>query len=485
MKRTILGVMLIFGTWVNGEDKLKGSPIDMDEMRDASTLDVKVIEDWHKVKGEVDTRQKLINIRVGELWSGQDLRIPVRMIVPADSKAKGFHLTGGHTLSNIKQDAKIRGIDGELLKGGVGLVYTIVQEPGTYGERKLAVEMKKRFIKTLNPHYSIQYWGWPAILMRSITAAYAEKDHFERGKIATSGSSKNGATPSAAIIQDKRITAVHGTISPIWESPLRLCDEKAWEELNRYNKQYAEKVAKGDQRKIDKILHHRFLGGTFGPIYNRDALAAGHSWDDIKNLAKSLEDSIFISKNLDQLKERKCDIFFHPGTNDFVCFDVAWGGKHYPHIPLYLKVNSGHGKKGKNSSAEKNEQNKSAFLLNHFFKDKVDSMLPPPKVEYKKKGSKLLIKIKFPEGSKAESGRVWWIYDRAPDGSFAYIDIPFPEEQWKDMKYDDTLKAWSVEIDLEKGKSHIDFFSNHRKTIKYKSNSYQTYITSPYTRVEL
>ena len=31
--------------------------------------------------------------------------------------------------------------------------------------------------------------------------------------------------------------------------------------------------------------------------------------------------------------------------------------------------------------------------------------------------------------------------------------------------------------------SHIDFYSNHRKTIRYRAESYPTYISSPYTRV--
>ncbi|MBC8372446.1 MAG: hypothetical protein ISS69_02395 [Phycisphaerae bacterium] len=101
----------------NAAGKGGGSQFDMPGILDPSTLGVKVLEDWHDVKGEPPTRQKLITIRVGELWDGQDYRIPVRMIVPADRKAKGFHLTGGHRLESIKRDARPRGADAELLKG--------------------------------------------------------------------------------------------------------------------------------------------------------------------------------------------------------------------------------------------------------------------------------------------------------------------------------------------------------------------------------
>ena len=60
---------------------------DMAAIRDASTLDVKVLKDWYPVRGEVMTRQKLITIRVGELVPGKEYRLPVRFIVPHDRKA--------------------------------------------------------------------------------------------------------------------------------------------------------------------------------------------------------------------------------------------------------------------------------------------------------------------------------------------------------------------------------------------------------------
>jgi len=332
--------------------------------------------------------------------------------------------------------------------------------------------MRERFIETLNPHYSIQYWAWPATLMRAATAAYGEKDHFEKGKVAMSGGSKNGASPSIAIIADKRLTALHATVSPIWESPLRLCDRTAWDELNEFNQRYTQNSK------------HPFLGGTFGPIYNANALDAGHNWGDIQHLALRLADDIFISRNLEALKARNVDMYFHPGTHDFVAYDIAWGGRHYPQIPVYLRANSGHGKAKGHPASEKNEQNKAAFLLQHFFPG-LEPMLESPSVDYKVEDNKLLVAVKFKPGSKAESGRIWWIYDRGPDGSAAYIRELFGDDQWKEMKYDAGKNVWAVVIDLEANALHIDLFSNHRKTIQYKSKDYPIYISSPYTRVRI
>ncbi|HCO96848.1 MAG TPA: hypothetical protein DIU00_23395, partial [Phycisphaerales bacterium] len=105
-------------------------------------------------------------------------------------------------------------------------------------------------------------------------------------------------------------------------------------------------------------------------------------------------------------------------------------------------------------------------------------MLESPSVDYKVKGRKLLVAVKFKPGPKAESGRIWWMYGRGPDGSSAYIRELFPDDQWKEMKYDARRNVWTVEIDLKANVSHIDFFSNHRKTIQYKSKNYPTYISS-------
>ena len=114
---------------------------DMDAMRDPATLEIKVLQDWRTIKGpNIATRQKLITINVGEIWPGQDYRLPVRMVVPVKRKARGFHLTGGNSPRNLERETRPRGVNLELLKGGVGLVMTVVQEPGSYGKGDLGGE---------------------------------------------------------------------------------------------------------------------------------------------------------------------------------------------------------------------------------------------------------------------------------------------------------------------------------------------------------
>ncbi len=478
--------LVILATPELGAQQRASQPLfDMAAMLDESTLKIDVLQDWHLVNGPVPMRQKLISIEVGQLVPGQPYRVPVRMIVPANRKAKGFHLTGGHNLQNIQRDARPLGVDLDLLRGGVGLVHTIVQVLQQSGQRELGRLADRKFVETLNPHHSIQYWGWPATLMRATTAAYAEKEYFTKGKVALSGGSKNGASPSVALIHDKRMTAVHASVSPIWDSPLRLCDETAWKSVRAHNQQYVAKLRRENPRlNSQRLLNHGFLGGTYGPVYNNQALAAGHQWKDLQQLAEQMADNVFISRNFKSLKGRGVDLLFHPGTHDFVNFDIAWGGQHHPQIPLYLGANSGHGQRMGHPRSERGQQNKAAFLLNHFFDD-VAPLLEPPTVKSEIAGHRLKVTVTFKSGSQAESGRIWWIYDRGPDGSAAYLGELIPDDQWQEMQAARARNTWTAEINLKPGASKIDFFSNHRKTIRYRGRPLPTYISSPYTRVEL
>ena len=105
--------LVFIGFWLGALSAGAAPLFDMGALRDADTLDVKVLKDWHAVQGEVVTRQKLISIRVGELVPGREYRLPVRFIVPHDAKAKDFHLTGGHNFQNINNDFRVRGLDAE------------------------------------------------------------------------------------------------------------------------------------------------------------------------------------------------------------------------------------------------------------------------------------------------------------------------------------------------------------------------------------
>jgi len=212
------------------------------------------------------------------------------------------------------------------------------------------------------------------------------------------------------------------------------------------------------------------------------ALAAGKTAKDLQDFADKLADHLFISRNVDKLKARGAEFLFHPGPHDMVSYDGIWGGMNAPDVPVYNAANSGHGKRGLRANVK--EANRVAFVLNHFIGGK-EPMLAPPAVSTQARAGKLEVVVTFKPGSKESSGRVFWIFDRGPDGSSAYLEDMIPEKNWKDMTRDKSAKAWTVEIDLDRNARHIDVFSNHQKTLTINGKEYTTAISSPYTRVKL
>lgn len=131
---------------------------------------------------------------------------------------------------------------------------------------------------------------------------------------------------------------------------------------------------------------------------------------------------------------------------------------------------------------KKNRPKVAAFLLNHFF-DGVEPLLTPPTVKHEIADKVLKVAVRFPADSGDESGRIWWMFDRAPDGSPDYLGKLIPDENSAEMTRDAKRSVWSAEIQLDPNASRIDLFSNHRKTIRFHEKSYATYVSCPYTRV--
>ncbi len=176
--------------------------------------------------------------------------------------------------------------------------------------------------------------------------------------------------------------------------------------------------------------------------------------------------------------KRGVDVLFQPGTNDYVAYDILWGAQNHPQLPVYYEPNGGHSQTP-HGAAAKDNQNVEAFLWNHFFGG--DSLLKPPTSSHEVDENKLSVSVRFDEGPQPISGRMWWIYDRAPAGSAPFLHVQIPEDQWMDMECDAKTGAWTATLPLKDGFSRIDFFSNHG----HMTNGYKQYLSSPYTRVEL
>ena len=447
-----------------------------EEILDESTLEPKILQDWHPVGA---TRQKLIEINVADWWPGQDYRIPVRLIVPLEGKAKGFHITGGHTVESVSKDLHPNAFDSKLLAHGVGLVWTVVKNPNIIpGKQGLQQKMQKQFMKDLSMRYNT-VWIWSMTLMRATTAAYAEVDHFEKGKVAGSGGSKNGISPAVALINDERCTATCSSVAFAWASPIRKSEPGELRKVQAANKAFFDAVKAGEfELDTQRAKYYRSHMKGSGPSMEMMARQAGMSGDEVRDKMDRFMTSVCVTENWDQLKKRGVDMMFQPGTHDWVAYDILWGAQNHPQLPVYHAANGGHDQQT-HPAAESDCENLQAFLWNHFFGG--EPLLSPPTSSHEVIADKLKVQVRFNDGPQAESGRIWWMYNRAPAGSAPFLHERIPEDQWADMKRDPKTSSWTATIPLQEGASRVDFFSNHGKVV----NGYKQYLSSPYTRVKL
>src|SRR5437867_4388574 len=124
-RSSIAGIFLaiIFACFVaDVHGEVRAGHYDMAEVRDASTLETRVIEDWHPWGKDTDVRQKLIEINVCEWWPGQKVRLPVTLIAPAKGgPCKNVIVANSGT--QLKAVSPSGAMLRLLKEHGVGLVY--------------------------------------------------------------------------------------------------------------------------------------------------------------------------------------------------------------------------------------------------------------------------------------------------------------------------------------------------------------------------
>ena len=150
---------------------------DMASIRDTSTLETKVIEDWRPNPKDASIRQKIVEITVCEWWPGQKVRLPVTMLAPASGVCTNV------VIENTSAQLKVTAASGAKLRllkeHGVGLVFIGCVPIDTMEPvGKLHTMMEERFIQTKDTRYT-PAWIWGISDMRALTTAMAEKDVFQ------------------------------------------------------------------------------------------------------------------------------------------------------------------------------------------------------------------------------------------------------------------------------------------------------------------
>jgi len=448
---------------------------DMKALRDPSTLDSLVRFDWRNVEGNVPTRMKQVNVYVHSVLGNEKIRTEVQFIVPRDRKAKGFLMSNDGKFIDGDKKQDFSELEATLLRNGVGLVKVCLHQEdlrrrkkfrGGWKELKYGSlypsTMNDYYIEHLDPTHAVEYGFWPSLLIRGTTAAFAETEHFEKGKVAHTGVSKHGASSNIATIYDDRVTGLFPHVAPVSHSPVRLHDKKIWHERRK------------------GANPHSFEGGIYGGNYTQGFQDAGHKWEDIEKYAKNIAPHLFLSLNEDKLQKRGVEILCSTGTHDCVAYDVYAIGKNAPWVPIALCANGGH--RGP-PNAKDFAPNYYPGILRHFLGADKPRMLPPA-VKHKRNGDKLKVTLTFAEGIEPDAGEIWWLYDRAPDGTQEYYEASFDVKRRLDLKKV-SPQVWEGEITLESGKRAIDFFASFHRMAKIAGKERKETISCPYTRVEL
>ncbi len=419
--------LLLSGLSVFAE--VKPGRYNLAEVRDAATLETRVVEDWHPWGTDAKLRRKLVEIIVCEWWAGQKVRLPVTFLAPATG-GPCRNILLGNTGVQLKP-AVPTGATLRLLKDhGVGVVLIgmtsiDLMEPAG----KLDVGMKVNFLKTKDARFT-PAWIWGMSDMRALTAALAEKDAFQPVKVLATGGSKRGVGAAAAGIADDRFTAILPVVAPIIDSPGGPYVEGMMPaKITRANEQFladllADKVPNAPASARAPLIG-RQKARADERITVREARDAGWSEAEMKVACTAAWEVCRTTSYLPELRKRGLEIFYNQGSNDTVSPGLRELGRRFPDFPIYV-VPGGHHGAAKEAGMKKQvgslpevDENLYAFSLHHFFGTR--PMVAAPKVTTRWDAAKrrLEVTVRFPDGAEPQQNDLWWSVDRHPDYTLA------------------------------------------------------------------
>ena len=391
---------------------------DLPAIRDTSTLETKVIEDWHPMAKEPSVRQKLIEISVVEWWPGQKVRLPVTLLAPAQGVCTNLLIenTGIVLKAAATTGAKLR-----LIKdNGVGIAL-IGMVPITDMEPKgqLHKQMEDHFLKTKDTRYT-PAWIWGISDMRAVTAAFAEKDVFQPKKILTTGGSKRGVATAASCIWDDRITAMLPVVAPIIESPGSPYVEGTLDaSIQKMNEDFLATMSEAGRA----AMLVRQKARSDERITLAEAQANGWSEAEIKTACNAAWEHCRTTNYLDSLSKRGVEILYIEGSNDNVSPGIVALGERFPDLRAYIVPGGQHGgakEAGFTKPAASQpdaDETLYAFAMHHFFGKRSLPAAPKLTTNWDKATHRVTVKAVFPDGTDPQKNDVWWSINRHPDYS--------------------------------------------------------------------
>ena len=487
MRSFRLYLFLTFFTRAISHSEVVAGKYDMNLARDVSTLETRVIEDWHPWARDAAIRQKLIEITVCEWWPGQKVRLPVTLLAPA---------AGGPCRNVIVDNAgvglKAASPAGAMLRlvkeNGVGLALigiTTIDAMPPVGQ--LDVGMKEHVRKTKDARYT-PAWIWGLSDIRALTAATAEKDVFQLEKAIATGGSKRGVATAAAGIADDRFTAIMPVVAPIIDPPGGPYIEGTRPaEITRANEQFladagAGKLAHVPVAAVDPLVSREKVRAA-ERLTLAEVRAAGWSESEIQAASTLAWEVCRTTNYLPTLQKRGLEIFYNEGANDNVSPGLREVGRRFPDLPMNVVPGGQHGG-AKTAGFTKQvaslpevDENLYAFAQHHFFHAR--PMVAAPKVvgKWDKAAHGLHVTVVFPDGAEPQKNDLWWSVNHHPDYTLAMEYDP-----WDSAPLHQTGPAtYAGDATLSEKPDTLDFVTVHQHT----ANGSTLTFSSPLIRADL
>ena len=464
---------------------IKPATFDFGAIRDITTLETKVIQDWQSIATIKGAKQKLVEITVCEWWPGQKVRLPVTFCVPDSGKPCTNVIVGNMGLA-LKPAQPPSAMLKLLTENGVGIVLigmsTIdsMEPKGT-----LHLGMKNHLLKEKDARYT-PAWIWGMSDMRALTAAMAESGAFDPQKVLATGGSKRGVGAAICGIHDHRFTAVLPVVAPILGNPGgAYVRGSALKEEAAMNAAFLEQLPPGPNflglpDTTRAALVERDKTRANQSISIDDAVAAGWSVEEIAQMNDAAWEACLTAKHLGAVRERGLEFFYHVGTNDNVCPALLRLGELVPDFPIYILPGGQHG--GPRSSGftlqtpsqREAEENVLAFARYHFFRDRSLPAAATLKLFTAEGRHQLKVVVNLPQGLNVQRNIVSWCFDRHPSYTYA-----MEYDHWESMELSPNSDGtFTAEIVVPASAKTVDVVSTHT----HEENGLPFHFSSSYCR---
>jgi hypothetical protein len=466
--------------------EVKPASFDLAAIRDSSTLEARVVQDWKPASQDPSIRQKLVEITVCEWWPGQKVRLPVTLNAPVAGGPCRNLIIGNMGLAlrpTLPTGATMR-----LLKEhGVGVVLVgmgtidAMQPAG-----KLHQGMQEQLLRTKEARYT-PAWIWGLSDMRALTTAIAEKDVFQPVRVLATGGSKRGVASAAAGIHDDRFTAIMPVVAPPLGNPggAYVVGTDA-PEITKANERFLADLAAGKFPSLPDTAYAALVDRQERRVLERitleQARSAGWSDREITAMNDSAWDICRTTSYLPRLQKRGLEIFYNVGANDSVSPSLVELGQRFPDFPIYIVTGGQHGgPKGAGFTRQVPlltdvEENLFAFAQHHFFGARSTMPAPTLQTVWDTESHTLRVSVKFSDGTHPQKNELFWSANR-----HAPYTLAFEYDNWTSSPLqNDGVGQFSGEIKLSPEEGTVELLTTHAHTI----NGLTLSVSSPLLRVE-